>query len=69
MRKRTPLRGMAIAFFVLAISFYNFSRLSESECIRTIHIVTLLVSGMAIGIFMSNLFALLRERNNHTNDK
>lgn len=58
------LRAMAISFFVIAISFFNFTRLSGSECIRAIHVVTLLVCGMAIGIFLTNLFALLREKRN-----
>jgi hypothetical protein len=62
MRQRSPLRGMAIAFFVIAISFWNFSRLTGSECIRTIHIVTLLTAGAAIGVFLVNLFMLIRNR-------
>lgn len=63
MRNRNPhLRAMAISFFVLAISFFNFTRLTGSECIRAIHIVTLLVCGMAIGVFLMNLFGLLREK-------
>ena len=55
------LRGMAISFFVMAISFFNFMRLTGSECIRAIHVVTLLVCGIAIGVFISNLFAMLRK--------
>jgi hypothetical protein len=60
--KKRFLRAMAISFFVLAISFYNFSRLTGSECIRAIHVVTLLVCGMAIGLFVSSLFAMLRNK-------
>lgn len=57
MRSRSNLRAMAISFFVLAISFFNFTQLANSDCIRAIHIVTLLVCGMAIGAFIANLFA------------
>jgi hypothetical protein len=57
--RRKHTRAMALSFFVIAISFFNFTHLSGSECIRAIHVVTLLVCGMAIGVFLSNLFALL----------
>jgi hypothetical protein len=60
--KKQHLRAMAISFFVLAISFFNFTRLTGSECIRAIHVVTLLVCGMATGVFISNIFGMLRNR-------
>ncbi len=63
MKTRSPLKGMAIAFFVITITFWNFSRLAGSECIRNIHIVTLLVCGAAIGVFLANLFLLIRNKN------
>jgi len=50
---------MALSFFVIAISFLNFTHLTDTACIRAIHVVTLLVCGMGIGVFLSNLFALL----------
>ncbi len=62
MRKRTPLRAMLLAAFIIAISFYNFSRLTGSECIRTIHIVTLVTAGAGIGILFVNFFLWLRSR-------
>ncbi len=62
MRQRTPLRAIAIAFFVAALSFWNFSRLTGSECIRAIHIVTLLTCGAAIGVILSNLILFLRNK-------
>jgi hypothetical protein len=55
---------MAISFFVMAISFFNFHNLSGTECIRPIHVVTLLVCGMGIGVFLINLFALLVKKKN-----
>ena len=60
--KNRHLRAMALSFFVLALSFFNFTRLAESECIRAVQVVTLLVCGMAIGVFISNLFAMLRRK-------
>jgi hypothetical protein len=58
--RKMYLRGMAIASFVIIISIFNFTRLTDSACIRAIHVVTLLVCGMGIGIFLTNLFGLLR---------
>ena len=62
MRKRTPQRAMLFATFIAAISFWNFSRLTGSECIRTIHVITLLTCGAAIGIFLANFFIWLRNK-------
>lgn len=62
MRNKNNLRAIAISFFVLAISFFNFTQLTNSDCIRAIHIVTLLVCGMAIGVFLANLFAYFRKK-------
>lgn len=59
--RKQHLRGMAISFFVVVISFFNFMKLTGSECIRAIHVVTLLVCGIAIGVFISSLFAMLRK--------
>lgn len=63
MRQRTPQRAIGFALFIAAISFFQFSRLTGSECIRAIHIVILLICGAAIGIMLSNIFTLLRNRN------
>ncbi len=62
MRQRSPLRGMIIAFFVIALSFWNFSRLTGSECIRAIHVATLLTLGAGIGVFLVTLFMWIRSR-------
>ena len=62
--RRSHSRGMAISFFVIAISFFNFNNLSGSECIRPIHVITLLVCGMGIGVFLMNFFALLMKKKN-----
>jgi hypothetical protein len=54
---------MGFALFIAAISFWNFSRLTGCNCIRPIHIITLLTCGAGIGVFLSNLFIWLRSRN------
>lgn len=62
MRRRTPQRAIAFSLFIAAISFFNFSRLQGSDCIRAIHMVTLLTAGAAIGIAISKLVTLLRNK-------
>lgn len=62
MRQRSPQRSMLIALFIIAISFWNFSRLTSSECIRAIHIVTLLTAGAGIGILLVNFFIWIRPK-------
>jgi hypothetical protein len=62
MRQRSPLKGMAIAFFIIALSFWNFTGLSGSECIRNIHVVTLLTCGAGIGVFIVSLFMWIRSK-------
>ena len=61
---RSNQRGMAISLFIIIISIFNFERLTDSDCIRTIHVATLLVCGMAIGIFLMNFFGWLRASKN-----
>ncbi|MEO6819344.1 MAG: hypothetical protein ABI204_06425 [Ginsengibacter sp.] len=60
--KNRYLRGMAIASFIIIISFANFNNLEGSDCIRAIHIVTLLICGMGIGVFLTNFFHFLMEK-------
>lgn len=59
---RTYSRAILISIFIVAISFFNYTNLEGRECIRAIHVVTLLVAGMGIGIFIMNLFKWLRSR-------
>ena len=49
----------AFAIFLMVMSYY---RLKGSECIRPIHIVTLLVLGAAIGVLLVNIINLLKEK-------
>ena len=57
MRQRTPQANMLLAIFITALSFWNFSRLQGCDCIRAIHIVTLLAAGIVIGVFITALKA------------
>jgi hypothetical protein len=45
-------RPTFIAALVLVLSSTNFSRLSNTECIRPIHLITLLTMGASLGILI-----------------
>jgi len=65
MRRRSPLRGIAISIFVIILMFWNFSRIPGSDCVRAIHVVTLLACGAAIGALLMNVIMLIRNRSNN----
>jgi hypothetical protein len=62
MRQRSPLRGMIISLFVIALSFWNFSRSEGSETVKTLQIITLLTAGAAIGVFIICFIMWLKKR-------
>ncbi len=62
MKKGTVGRGIAIPLFIIALSAFNFTRLQGSECIRAIHIVTLLTMGMAIGMLIMNVITFIKNK-------
>ena len=49
----------AFAIFLMVMSYF---RLKGSECIRPIHIVTLLTLGAAIGVLLVNIVNLIKEK-------
>ena len=49
----------AFAIFLMTMSYF---RLKGSECIRPIHILTLLVLGAAIGVLLVNIVNLIKEK-------
>ena len=55
-------RSVAIASLVILLMGVNFSRLTGSDCIRPIHIVTLLTMGAAIGVLLVNIIMLIKNR-------
>lgn len=60
--RRTHSRTMAISLFLIAISIFNFMNLKGNENVDAIHIISLLVCGMGIGIFLVSLFGMLRSK-------
>ena len=62
--KRTPKRAAILSALVIALSIFNFSRIPGGECIRAIHVVTLIAIGLALGVFLTSILLLLKSRNN-----
>jgi len=58
--KRKNYVSFIVPVFIILLSLMNYSRLTGTENIRAIHIVTLLVMGMGIGILLRNLIAYFR---------
>ena len=59
---RSPKRALIMSLFLIAISVFNFTRIPGSECIRTIHIVTLITIGVGLGVLLTSLIVLLKNR-------
>jgi hypothetical protein len=53
-------RSLVVAALVILLMTVNFTRLKGSECIRPIHIVTLLTMGAAIGVLLMNIVLLIK---------
>ncbi len=61
-RNAGPKGGIALSLFLIGISMLNYSRLQGSNCIRPIHVVTLLVCGIAIGVLLVNVLVLFKKK-------
>lgn len=59
---RSDKRSIIIAFVLLALSLGNYARLSGTENIRPIHVVTLVTMGVAIGVMLVHIFNIIRKR-------
>jgi hypothetical protein len=59
---RTDKRSIGIALVVLVLSIGNYIRLTGTENIRAIHILTLVTIGVAIGVMLVHAFNLIRNR-------
>ena len=59
MEKNTR-RSIAISLLVISLMIFNFTRFKESECIRPIHIVTLMIMGAAAYVLLVNLIGLIK---------
>jgi hypothetical protein len=51
---------LILSVFILVFMFGLYTRLPGTENIRSIHIITLVTAGMAIGIFLVNFFLLVK---------
>jgi uncharacterized membrane protein len=60
MRTKHPMRGIVISGMIMLLSLGNYLRLTGTEMIRPIHIVTLLTCGAAIGVLISSIFYFLK---------
>ena len=58
----TNKRKLLLPAFAIFLMTMNYFRLKGSECIRPIHIVTLLVLGGAIGVLLVNIVNLIKEK-------
>ncbi len=59
MEKNTR-RSIAVSVLVLSLMFFNFNNMKDSECIRAIHVVTLMVAGAAAYVLLVNIIALIK---------
>jgi hypothetical protein len=57
-------RPIIISLVIIILSFYNFYREEGSQNIRAVQIVSLLVCGMAIGIFLKSVVEFFRDKKN-----
>ena len=55
LERRKRFGAFIIPIFVIALGIGNYSRLTGTENIRAIHIVTLVTIGMAIGVLLRNV--------------
>jgi hypothetical protein len=62
MNLKATQRGIAISGIVILITAGNYFRLTGTEMIRPIHIVTLLTCGAAIGVFIMSIVLYFKSR-------
>lgn len=62
MSSKTPQRGMAISGIAIPITAGNYFRLTGTEMIRPIHILTLLTCGASIGVFIMSIMLFIKGR-------
>ena len=55
-------RPIIISLVIIILSFYNFYREEGSQNIRAVQIVSLLVCGMAIEIFLKSAVEFFRDK-------
>lgn len=60
--EKNTLRKFIIPILGIIVLGFNMSIIENSECIRMIHIVTLLVMGIFVGILGMNIIEFLRKK-------
>lgn len=59
MEKNTR-RSIVISLLVLSLMIFNINRLVNSECLRAIHIVTLMIAGAAAYVLLVNIISVIK---------
>jgi hypothetical protein len=60
--KKQSKRGIVISGMIILLTFGNYLRLTGTEMIRPIHIITLLTCGAAIGVFICSIIYYLKNK-------
>ncbi len=58
--RKKKLRSFGIPLLIVTLATTNYSRLTGTENVRAIHIVTLIAIGMGLGILLRNLISYFR---------
>ncbi len=66
MERKKRVRYFGFPLLVIVLSILNFSRLTGTENIRAIHIVTLITIGMGLGVLLRNVFSYFRRKGGDT---
>ncbi len=62
MDRKSRARKIILPAMLLILASASFSRIQNSDGVRTVHVVSLLATGMIMGILLQNLIGLIRER-------
>jgi len=57
-------RSLLLSAFIVILTAGNFVRITENSNLRAVEVLTILVCGVAIGVFIVNLGLYLRHRKN-----
>lgn len=56
-------KTLVISALMLSLSFGNYIRLSDTECIKSIHVISILVMGASLGILLQELIQRIQQKN------
>ncbi|MBS1518345.1 MAG: hypothetical protein JSS91_09695 [Bacteroidetes bacterium] len=62
MDKKIRFKKFILPGFIVVLLIVNYSRLTGTENIRPIHIVSLIALGMGIGILLKNIVSYFQEK-------